>query len=98
MSWLLAEIQTEDQPPGLGIRDDLGAGHPLLGQRMPDLDLVTEGGPLRVFTLIHEARPLLTNLGSPGASTSARGRTASGRPRRSIRGRWEQPAIGTAFS
>jgi hypothetical protein len=42
-------------------------GHPLLGRRMPDLDLVTENGPLRVFILLHDARPVLLNLGEPGA-------------------------------
>jgi 3-(3-hydroxy-phenyl)propionate hydroxylase len=51
---------------GLGIRYDLGEGHPLLGRRMPDLDLVTADGPLRVFTLLHEARPMLLNLGELG--------------------------------
>jgi hypothetical protein len=51
---------------GLDIHYDLGEGHPLLGRRMPDLDLVTSGGPLRVFTLLHDARPVLLNLGEPG--------------------------------
>jgi 3-(3-hydroxy-phenyl)propionate hydroxylase len=51
---------------GLGIRYDLGAGHPLLGRRMPDLDLVTATGPRRVFTLLHRARPVLLNFGAPG--------------------------------
>jgi 3-(3-hydroxy-phenyl)propionate hydroxylase len=52
---------------GLDIHYDLGTGHPLLGRRMPDLDVVTESGPQRVFTLLHEARPVLLNLGEPGA-------------------------------
>ena len=51
---------------GLGIHYDLGEGHPLLGRRMPDLDLVTGDGPLRVFTHLHDARPMLLNLGEPG--------------------------------
>jgi 3-(3-hydroxy-phenyl)propionate hydroxylase len=51
---------------GLDIHYDLGEGHPLLGRRMPDLDLLTAGGPLRVFTLLHGARPVLLNLGEPG--------------------------------
>ena len=51
---------------GLDIHYDLGEGHPLLGRRMPDLDLVTDNGPLRVFTLLHDARPVLLNLGEPG--------------------------------
>ena len=51
---------------GLDIHYDLGEGHPLLGRRMPDLDLVTEKGPLRVFTLLHDAQPVLLNFGEPG--------------------------------
>jgi len=51
---------------GLDIHYDLGDGHPLLGRRMPDLDLHTADGPTRVFTLLHDARPVLLNLGEPG--------------------------------
>ncbi len=51
---------------GLDIHYDLGEGHPLLGRRMPDLDLTTANGPLRVFTLLHDARPVLLNVGEPG--------------------------------
>jgi hypothetical protein len=51
---------------GLDIHYDLGEGHPLLGRRMPDLDLDTADGPTRVFTLLHDARPVLLNLGEPG--------------------------------
>ncbi len=50
---------------GLDIHYDLGEGHPLLGRRMPDLDLITEDGPLRLFTMLHNARPLLLNLAEP---------------------------------
>jgi 3-(3-hydroxy-phenyl)propionate hydroxylase len=51
---------------GLDIHYDLGEGHPLLGRRMPDLDLATAGGALRVFELLHDAKPVLLNLGEPG--------------------------------
>ena len=51
---------------GLDIHYDLGEGHPLLGRRMPDLDIVTADGPLRVFELLHDARPALLDLGEPG--------------------------------
>jgi hypothetical protein len=51
---------------GLDIHYDLGEGHPLLGRRMPDLDLHTADGPTRVFALLHDARPVLLNLGEPG--------------------------------
>jgi 3-(3-hydroxy-phenyl)propionate hydroxylase len=51
----------------LDVRYDLGAGHPLLGRRMPDLDLTTDGGPLRVYSLLHGARAALIDLGAPGS-------------------------------
>ena len=51
---------------GLDIHYDLGEGHPLLGRRMPDLDLATADGPLRVYTLLHDAKPVLLNLDEPG--------------------------------
>jgi 3-(3-hydroxy-phenyl)propionate hydroxylase len=51
---------------GLDIHYDFGEGHPLLGRRIPDLDLVTANGPLRLFTLLHDARPVLLNLGEAG--------------------------------
>jgi 3-(3-hydroxy-phenyl)propionate hydroxylase len=70
----MSELLSMDEPrrrlaaemSGLGVHYDLGEGHPLLGRRMPDLDLVTAEGPLRVFTLLHDARPVLLNLGEPG--------------------------------
>jgi hypothetical protein len=52
---------------GLGIHYDLGEGHPLLGRRMPDLDLGSASDPLRVYRLLHAARPVLLNLGEPGS-------------------------------
>jgi 3-(3-hydroxy-phenyl)propionate hydroxylase len=51
---------------GLDIHYDLGEGHPLLGRRMPDLDLITANGALRVFTLLHDARPVFLNFAEPG--------------------------------
>jgi len=51
---------------GLDIHYDLGEGHPLLGRRMPDLDLATADGTVRVFSLLHHAKPVLLNLGEPG--------------------------------
>ena len=70
----IAELLSMDEPrkrfaarmTGLGIHYDLGEGHPQLGRRMPDLDLVTADGPLRLFTLLHDARPVLLNLDEPG--------------------------------
>ncbi len=51
---------------GLDIHYDLGEGHPLLGRRMPDLEVQTADGPTRVFTLLHDARAVLLNFGTPG--------------------------------
>lgn len=70
----VSELLSMDEPrkrwgarmSGLDIHYDLGAGHPLLGRRMPDLDLVTPNGPLRVFSLLHAARPVLLNFREPG--------------------------------
>ncbi|MDQ6713812.1 MAG: FAD-dependent monooxygenase [Candidatus Dormibacteraeota bacterium] len=70
----MSELLSMDEPrkriaammSGLDIHYHLGEGHPLLGRRMPDLDLVTPGGTLRVFTLLHDACPVLLNLGEPG--------------------------------
>jgi 2-polyprenyl-6-methoxyphenol hydroxylase-like FAD-dependent oxidoreductase len=70
---LVSELASMDEPrkrlagiiSGLDIHYDLGEGHPLLGRRMPDLDLVAADGPLRVFELLHDARPVLLNLGEP---------------------------------
>jgi 2-polyprenyl-6-methoxyphenol hydroxylase-like FAD-dependent oxidoreductase len=52
---------------GLDIKYDVGNGHPLVGYRMPDLELTSVNGPLRVFALLHNARPVFLNLGKPGA-------------------------------
>ena len=72
---IIAELVVMDEPrkrlaaemSGLGVRYDLGDGHPLLGRRMPDLEVVTASGPLRVFTLLHGARPALINFAKPGS-------------------------------
>jgi 2-polyprenyl-6-methoxyphenol hydroxylase-like FAD-dependent oxidoreductase len=73
---------------GLEIHYDLGEGHPLLGRRMPDLDLVTTDGPVRVFTLLHDARPVLLNLGERGAFDTPWSVYAE------YAGEWELPVLG----
>ena len=80
---------------GLGVHYDLGEGHPLLGRRMPDLDLVTANGPLRVFTLLHDARPVLLNLGEPGGIAITPWRDRVQVIDAKYAGVWELPAIGT---
>jgi len=98
----VSELMRMDEPrrrfaamlSGLDIHYDLGEGHPLLGRRMPDLDLVTADGPLRVFTLLHDARPALLNLGEPGGLdiTSWAGRIQLIDAK--YAGAWELPVLG----
>jgi 3-(3-hydroxy-phenyl)propionate hydroxylase len=79
---------------GLGVHYQLGDGHPLLGRRMPDLELDTARGKVRVFELLHRAQPVLLNLGQPGAidlaSTAGRVQLLDAR----YEGPWELPALG----
>jgi 3-(3-hydroxy-phenyl)propionate hydroxylase len=79
---------------GLGLRYDFGEGHPLLGRRMPDLDLVTPKGPLRVFSLLHRARPALINFGEPGALDIARWADRVQSIDAKYAGEWELPGLG----
>jgi 2-polyprenyl-6-methoxyphenol hydroxylase-like FAD-dependent oxidoreductase len=79
---------------GLDIHYDLGKGHPLLGRRMPDLDLVTGNGPLRVFTLLHDARPVLLNLSEPGGFDITPWADRVQSIDAKYDGVWELPALG----
>jgi 3-(3-hydroxy-phenyl)propionate hydroxylase len=100
---IIAELLRMDGPrrrvaammSGLDVRYDIGDGHPLLGRRIPDLDLVTASGPLRVFTLLHDAQPVLLDLAPPGgfdiASWADRVRLIEAK----YEGEWELPEIGT---
>ena len=79
---------------GLDIRYDLGEGHPLLGRRMPDLDVVTASGPRRVFSFLHAARPVLLNFGAPGAVDIAPWSDRVQYVDAKYAGEWELPVIG----
>lgn len=99
---IIAELVVMDEPrkrlaaemSGLAIHYDLGDGHPLLGRRMPDLEVVTATGPVRVFTLLHSARPVAINFGEPGSIDvrSWAGRVQSIDAK--YDGPWELPEIG----
>jgi 2-polyprenyl-6-methoxyphenol hydroxylase-like FAD-dependent oxidoreductase len=80
---------------GLDIHYDLGAGHPLLGRRMPDLDLVTADGPLRVFSLLHAARPVLLRFGGPVGSDADARKDRVQVVDAEYTGTWELPVLGT---
>jgi hypothetical protein len=98
----IAELLIADEPRrrfaammfGLDIRYDLGEGHPLLGRRMPDLDLVCADGPLRVFTLLHDARPVLLNLGEPGGFDITPWMDRVRMANAEYGGPWELPVLG----
>jgi 2-polyprenyl-6-methoxyphenol hydroxylase-like FAD-dependent oxidoreductase len=100
---MMAQVLGMDEPrkriaaemSGLGIRYDFGEGHPLLGRRMPDLDLVTANGPLRVFALLHKARPVLINFGEPGTLDITRWADRVQSIDAKYDGPWELPALGT---
>ena len=97
----MAELLGMDEPrrriaamlSGLDIHYDLGGGHPLVGRRMPDLDLHTADGHTRVYNLLHDARPVLLNLGAEGVDRPGgtdRVRMVDAR----YAGRWELPVLG----
>jgi 2-polyprenyl-6-methoxyphenol hydroxylase-like FAD-dependent oxidoreductase len=98
----IAELLGMDEPrrrfaammSGLDIHYALGEGHPLLGRRMPDFDLVTADGPLRVFTLLHDARPVLLNLDEPGGFDITPWADRVQRVDAKYVGTWELPALG----
>jgi hypothetical protein len=61
---------------------------------MPDLDLITADGPLRVFELLHDARPLLLNLGQPGDLDISPWADRVQLIDASYKGEWELPVLG----
>ncbi|WP_176046580.1 FAD-dependent monooxygenase [Burkholderia sp. BCC1644] len=79
---------------GLGVHYDLGTGHPLLGRRMPDLDLITPDGPVRVFALLRRARPVLLNLDEPDSIDITRWLDRVTLVHARYDGPWELPALG----
>jgi hypothetical protein len=79
---------------GLDVQYDLGEGHPLVGRRMPDLDLQTASGPTRAYELLHEARPVLLVLGGTGGADLAPWGDRVRLVEASHEGRWELPVVG----
>jgi len=79
---------------GLDVHYDFGEGHPLLGRRMPDLEVVTANGPLRVFILLHDGRPVLLNFGEPGGIDIAPWASRVKLIDATYDGAWELPAVG----
>ena len=99
---VVSELACMDEPrkrlagilSGLDIHYDRGEGHALLGRRMPDLDLATAYGPVRVFELLHDARPVLLNLGRPGEMDFDPWADRVQLIDASYEGEWELPVLG----
>ena len=99
---LIGDLLAMDEPrrhlvgivSGLDVHYDLGEGHPLLGRRMPDLDLVRDGAEERVYSLLHTGRPLLIDLGQPGSVTLGAWTDRVQLVDASYAGAWELPVIG----
>jgi 2-polyprenyl-6-methoxyphenol hydroxylase-like FAD-dependent oxidoreductase len=99
---VVSELASMDEPrkrlagliSGLDIHYDLGEGHPLLGRRMPDLDLGTADGPLRVFELLHGARPVLLNFGEPDGFDITPWGDRVQLIDATYKGEWELPVLG----
>jgi 2-polyprenyl-6-methoxyphenol hydroxylase-like FAD-dependent oxidoreductase len=99
---VVSELLSMDEPrkrfaammSGLDTQYDLGEGHPLLGRRMPDLDLATADGPLRVYTLLHDARPVALNLGEPASLDITPWADRVQLIDAEYAGTWELPALG----
>jgi 3-(3-hydroxy-phenyl)propionate hydroxylase len=98
----MAELLAMDEPrrriagmlSGLDVHYDLGGDHPLVGRRMPDLDLTTADGPVRVYELLHDARPVLLVLGSPGGFDLTGWGSRVRLVEASYGGTWELPVLG----
>ena len=98
----VAELLSMEEPrqrmaaemAGLSIRYDLGDGHPLIGRRMPDLDLLTAYGGQTVFSFLHQARPVLFDLNAPKRFDIARWRSLVTPIEAKYSGRWDLPGIG----
>jgi 2-polyprenyl-6-methoxyphenol hydroxylase-like FAD-dependent oxidoreductase len=97
----MAELLSMDEPrrrfgammSGLDIHYDLGEGHPLLGRRMPDLEVVTAGGPARVSSLLRDARPVLLDLGDDACDVGAWKDRVKSVDAKYV-GAWDLPALG----
>jgi hypothetical protein len=98
----MSELLTMDEPrkryagmmSGLDVHYDLGPGHPLLGRRVPDVELVTPDGPRRVFTFLHGARPALLNLGDSHVLDLAAWGDRVQRIDATYAGEWDLPVLG----
>ncbi|HEX6462681.1 MAG TPA: FAD-dependent monooxygenase [Candidatus Saccharimonadales bacterium] len=99
---VMAELLAMNEPrkhiagmlSGLDVRYNLGEGHPLLGRRMPDLDLQTANGPIRLFSLLHDAKGLLLHFGEASEFDISLWAGRVKLMNATYEGTWELPVIG----
>jgi hypothetical protein len=99
---IVAEVVRMDEPrkhlagmiSGLDIHYDVGDGHPLSGRRMPDLDLLTSTGPLRFFTALRDAQPVLLDLDESNGLDIGSWTNRLRRIDANYAGPWELPVVG----
>jgi 2-polyprenyl-6-methoxyphenol hydroxylase-like FAD-dependent oxidoreductase len=99
---VVSELVSMDEPrkriagiiSGLDIHHALGEGHPLLGRRMPDLDLIAADGPRRVFHLLHRAQPVLINFADSGCQDVGPWADRVQLLDANYNGPWELPVLG----
>jgi hypothetical protein len=98
----MSELLRMDEPrrryagmmSGLDIYYDLGEGHPLLGRRMPDLEVITADGLSRVFALLHGARPVLLDFDGSEVLDIAPWADRVRKVEARYTGAWELPVLG----
>ena len=99
---MLTEFLGMDEPrrrlagmlSALDVHYDLGPGHPLLGRRVPDLDLSTADGPQRLYALLRGARPALLDLAAPAGPELDPWVDRVPRIQARYTGKWELPVLG----
>ncbi|HEY0253803.1 MAG TPA: FAD-dependent monooxygenase [Kofleriaceae bacterium] len=98
----MTELSKLDEPrrrnaarmSALDVHYELGTGHPMLGRRMPDLELATADGRGRVYSFLHDAKPLLLHFGEIIDVPFGAGHVIAAR----YTGVWELPIIGVVPS
>ncbi|MEP4651861.1 MAG: FAD-dependent monooxygenase, partial [Ilumatobacter sp.] len=68
--------------------------HPMIGRRVPDLDLVTSDGPSRIYEHLHRAEPLLLDLDPGSDLDTSRWRERVRHIDATCTGTWELPVLG----
>jgi 3-(3-hydroxy-phenyl)propionate hydroxylase len=99
---IMSELLSMDEPrrrfagmmSGLDIHYDVGDGHPMLGRRMPDVDLIVDDRHVRTFTLLHAGRGVVLNFADHAGLNVAGWADRVDRVDATCVGDWELPVLG----